>query len=54
MEIKLIFKPKIARQLLRLGNKIIDIKANKDNLDMTVFIFENTEKLKEDLNIIKM
>jgi len=46
---KLIFKPKIARILLRLGNPICDIKACKENTDRTIFVFELTEKFKNDL-----
>lgn len=48
----LIFKPQIARQLLKLGNEIIDIKQHKDNIDKTVFVFKRTEKLIEDLNTL--
>lgn len=44
-----IFKPQIARKLLKLGNEICDIKADKSNTDRTIFIFKNTGKLKEDL-----
>lgn len=46
---KSIFKPKIARELLRMGNPIYDIKACKENTDRTIFIFEQTEKFKNDL-----
>ena len=45
-----IFKPKIARRLLKMGNPIYDIKADKENSDRTIFIFKNTEKLKKDLS----
>lgn len=45
-----IFKPKRVRQLLKLGNNIVDIKADKNNKDRTIFIFKNTEKLQKDLN----
>lgn len=44
-----IFKPQLARKLLKLGNNICDIKADKNNTDRTIFIFKNTNKLKEDL-----
>lgn len=47
-----IFKPKVARQLLKMGNQIVDIKADKNNTDRTVFIFRNTKKLTEDLTLI--
>ena len=45
-----IFKPKIARRLLKMGNPIYDIKADKENSDRTIFIFKNREKLKKDLS----
>ena len=45
-----IFKPKIARRLLKMGNPIHDIKADKENSDKTIFVFKNTEKLKKDLS----
>ncbi len=45
---KCIINPAVARKLLREGNPIIDIKANKNQKDRTVFVFENTEKFSED------
>jgi hypothetical protein len=52
MEYKVILKPSIARHLLSKGNPIVDIKPNKNKAGETVFVFENTEKLKEDLTAI--
>lgn len=46
---KSIFTPGVARNLLKLGNPIIDIKPDKNNNDKTIFIFEETEKLISDL-----
>jgi len=46
---KAIFSARTARQLLRLGNTIIDIKPNKENKEKTVFIFRLDNKFKEDL-----
>lgn len=46
---KMIFTPYVARNLLRMGNPIIDIKPCKENRDKTIFIFENTSKLKNDM-----
>lgn len=46
---KAIFSARTARQLLRLGNTIIDIKPNKENKEKTVFIFRFDDKFKEDL-----
>ena len=39
-KIKCILNPKIAKQLIRAGHKLVDIKANKSNPDKTVFMFE--------------
>ena len=47
-----VFKPQLARKLLKLGNNIYDIKADKSNTDRTIFIFKNTEKIKRDLTTI--
>lgn len=52
MEYKIIVKPPIARTLLQKGNLIIDIKPNKDNPKETVFVFQDTEKLRNDLTTI--
>jgi hypothetical protein len=49
MNCKVILKPSIARTLLHKGNIIIDIKPNKNKINETVFVFENTEKLNSDL-----
>lgn len=46
---KSIFKPAIARALLKLGNPIADIKAQKEDFNKTVFLFEITEKFEQDL-----
>ena len=32
-----------------MGNVIIDIKPCKENRDKTIFVFEDTEKLKKDM-----
>ena len=47
--VKFIFTPYVAKNLLRMGNPIIDIKQDYKNEDKTIFIFELTEKLKKDL-----
>ena len=53
MKYKSIFSPKIARYLLKTGNLLYDIKPDKNDEDKTIFIFENTEKLKNSLNNLK-
>lgn len=50
-KIKYIFTPYVARRLLKMGNPIFDIKPDVINKDKTVFIFELTEKLKQDIAI---
>lgn len=52
MKCKTIFNPSIARQLLKKGNEIKDIKPNKQNKKETIFVFECTEKLLDDLSSI--
>ena len=52
MKCKVIYNPTIARQLLKMGNPIIDIKANRNNNRETIFIFEVTEKFLNDLTSI--
>ena len=52
VEFKIIIKPPIARTLLQKGNPILDIKPNKDKPNETVFVFQNTKKLREDLTAI--
>lgn len=52
MDYKIIINPTIARQLLHKGNAIVDIKPKKENKNETVFVFENTEKLRNDLTAI--
>ena len=49
---KIIFKPSLARKLLKDGNYVVDIKKSRDNDNATVFVFENTEKFREDLSRI--
>jgi hypothetical protein len=52
MDCKIIIKPSIARILLHRGNPIVDIKPNKRKPLESVFVFENTEKLINDLTAI--
>lgn len=49
MNYKVIYNPSIARQLLKMGNPISDIKPNNKNKKETIFVFECTEKLLKDL-----
>ena len=47
-----IFKPQRVRKLLKKGFNIYDIKADKNNLDRTIFIFKNSEELQEELETL--
>jgi len=47
---KLVFSPQIARRLLKMGDQIIDIKADKNDPKRTVFVFNKTEKFENDFN----
>ena len=49
---KLIFAPDIARRLLKGGCTIVDIKANKENPNKTVFVFKNDEHFQETLGTV--
>ena len=40
---KLVFNAGVARKLLKAGCRIIDVKADRDNKDKTVFVFERDE-----------
>lgn len=48
---KEIFTPYVARRLLKMGNKIVDIKPYKGNRDKTVFVFEVNDKFTEDMAV---
>jgi hypothetical protein len=47
--LKSIFEPRVARYLLKQGNQIVDIKPDKDNSIKTIFLFDKTDKLLNDL-----
>ena len=53
MTYKSIFTPGVARYLLRLGNPVYDIKADKKDTNKTIFIFEETEKFNKDMASVK-
>lgn len=46
---KLIFNSYIAKQLLNMGNPIIDLIKNNKNKNSVVFVFNNTDLLKDSL-----
>lgn len=41
-EYKLVFNAGVARQLIRMGIIVADIKKDRDNPDKTVFVFKRT------------
>lgn len=49
---KIILNPVVARQLLKLGHSIVDIKPNKDEARTTIFVFEDGERFRKDLTQI--
>ena len=53
MKFKEVYKKSIAMQLKELGNPIYDAKANLKNPKMVIYIFEDTNKLREDFDKIQ-
>ena len=53
MKFKEVYKKSIAMQLKELGNPIYDAKANLKNPKMVIYIFEDTNKLREDFDRIQ-
>lgn len=51
-EFKIIPSGKTARQLLKLGFTIVDVKANKANKEKTIFIFKNCKELEDIMKTI--
>lgn len=49
-----IFKAYVARQLLKQGYQIIDIKPNNENSERSVFVFKNDDGLMEEVNRISV
>lgn len=47
---KIIFNAGVARNLLKRGCPIADIKADKNNTEKTLFIFEKTAKFDEEFS----
>jgi hypothetical protein len=52
MKVKPIFNSFLAKQLLAHGNKIIDLQKNRNLKNATVFIFEDTQKLHDDIGML--
>lgn len=45
-----IFSIKVAKNLVKNGFRIIDITENQKDKDKIVFVFQNTEEIREYLN----
>lgn len=52
MNTKCIYAAWAARKLIKAGEKVVDIKANKENPDKTVFVFEKTPEFIEKMKTI--
>ena len=52
MKIKVIRSMTDANKLLEMGNSIIKIDRDKSNRSFLIFLFNNTKKLNDDLDII--
>lgn len=50
-QFKTIIYPSIARGLLKMGYKLVDIRPKKENLEATMFVFEvwNYRKFRQDM-----
>lgn len=49
---KLIFKSYIARRLIKMGNKVIDIKPDRENAQRTIFVFNVDDKFNRDFDTV--
>ena len=49
---KSVFKPGVARHLIKMGNPVYDIKPKKENPDASIFLFAETEKFQKDFAAI--
>ena len=47
-----VFKPGIARRLLKMGDPSYDIKPKKEMPEASIFLFEETDKFQSDLSDI--
>ena len=49
---KPIFNSFIAKQLIKMGNKVIDLQPDKKNKNGVVIYFEVTDKFEKDLDLL--
>ncbi|MGL5190231.1 MAG: DUF5659 domain-containing protein [Cetobacterium sp.] len=48
-EVKVIFSKSRAMDLISMGNRLLRMEDDKINIGRFVFLFENTNKLREDI-----
>ncbi|MGL5190093.1 MAG: hypothetical protein ACRC7S_10660 [Cetobacterium sp.] len=51
-ETKAIFNMSRSNDLIKMGNQLIRIEKSKKNKDINVYIFQKTEKLMTDIDIL--
>ena len=49
---KLIFKPAIARELIRSGFKVVDLKQNREHPERTIIVFADSIEFRDGLQKI--
>ena len=49
---KLIFKPAIARELIRRGFRVVDLKQNREHPERSIVVFEDSIQLRDELQKI--
>ncbi|SHH36597.1 hypothetical protein [Clostridium grantii] len=54
MNIKKIFKKQIAEELMKNGNNFQGTEINRNKIGFLVFLFEDTDKLRSDLDSITL
>lgn len=52
MQSKPIFNSYIAKQLIRMGNRVVDIQPDKKNENGIILFFEINEKFNNDLTLL--
>lgn len=51
--LKCIISPKLARSLIKMGFIVKDIRPNRDIRDATIFLFEDSDELKNQIEVFK-
>ncbi len=52
--LKCIISPKLARSLIKMGFVVKDIRPNRDIRDATIFLFEDTKELENQIELFKL